>query len=65
MAIDVGKAPEAFWMNFGECGNPACEAVHVAFLRRDGKPLARMAFGVEHIEALAGRAGFKLVREAH
>jgi hypothetical protein len=59
------NAPLAYGMTFGECGDPECDAVHVAFFRRDGKPIARMAFGVEHIEALAGRAGFRLVREAN
>jgi hypothetical protein len=57
------KAPLAYGMTFGECGDPECPAIHVALFQRNGRPIARAAFTVEMIEALAQRAGFKLVRD--
>jgi hypothetical protein len=59
------RAPLAYSITFGECGDPECPAIHVQLWRRNGKPIARLAMTVEMLEALAQRAGFRLVREAN
>jgi hypothetical protein len=58
-------APLAYGFVYGECGDPGCPAIHLSFYRRDGRPICRAALTTEHIEAIARRAGFALVREGH
>ena len=57
------RVPTAYGFMIGECENPCCEAVHVELYRRDGRPLARAALTMEHLETLAAAAGYSLRRE--